>query len=91
MSRKLEIGGRTLTISEATQLENDAGAVVWDSALVLAHYFEHQATKKRNNFLKGKRVLELGSGAQAAACFRLALLACAVASTDMSFMQCADP
>lgn len=62
MSREIEIAGKAVEITENAALENDAGAVVWDCALVLAHYFDYQASRKRNNFLKGRRVIELGAG-----------------------------
>ena len=39
MTRVLELPGcPSLTIEEALELENEAGAVVWDAALVLVHY-----------------------------------------------------
>ena len=46
-SREVDVNGQALTVYEHTELENEAGAVVWDAALVLLHYF---AT---GEFLKG--------------------------------------
>lgn len=39
VSRELDINGRQLVIDEHTEMENEAGAVVWDAALVLLQYF----------------------------------------------------
>eukprot|EP00955_Chlamydomonas_euryale_P115981 366390-Chlamydomonas_euryale.AAC.30 len=33
--------GREIKVQEQFQLENEAGAVVWDAALVLAHFLIH--------------------------------------------------
>ena len=38
-TRELDINGQALTVFEHTELENEAGAVVWDAALVLLNYF----------------------------------------------------
>ncbi|KAK6055246.1 peptidase family M1 [Cooperia oncophora] len=46
---------KTLKIFQ--ELESDVGGVVWDSALVAAHYFIKNAEKYQN-----KKVLELGAG-----------------------------
>lgn len=39
VSRTIEVNDHTLTVDEHTELENEAGAVVWDAALVLLNYF----------------------------------------------------
>ena len=39
VSRKIDVNDHTLTIDEHTELENEAGAVVWDAALVLLKCF----------------------------------------------------
>ena len=39
VSRKIGVTGHTLIVDEHTELENEAGAVVWDAALVLLNYF----------------------------------------------------
>lgn len=39
VSRKIDVNDHTLTVDEHTELENEAGAVVWDAALVLLNYF----------------------------------------------------
>lgn len=39
VSRQLDVNGQALTVYEHTELENEAGAVVWDAALVLLNYF----------------------------------------------------
>lgn len=41
--RELEIGGRCLRIEEEWAWDNEAGAVVWDAALVLSHYLSGEA------------------------------------------------
>ena len=38
VSRLVDINGRNLVIYEHTEMENEAGAVVWDAALVLLNY-----------------------------------------------------
>ena len=39
VSRLVDVNGRNLVIYEHTEMENEAGAVVWDAALVLLNYF----------------------------------------------------
>ncbi|KAL4442975.1 hypothetical protein ABPG77_008466 [Micractinium sp. CCAP 211/92] len=76
--RELEIGGRCLHIEEEWAWHNEAGAVVWDAALVLSHYIAvHQ------ELVRGRRVLELGSGPGAVGCTAAALGASTVAVTDL--------
>ena len=38
-SRLVDVNGRELVIYEHTEMENEAGAVVWDAALVLLNFF----------------------------------------------------
>ena len=38
VSRLVDVNGRNLQIYEHTEMENEAGAVVWDAALVLLNY-----------------------------------------------------
>lgn len=40
--REIEISGRCLQIEEEWAWDNEAGAVVWDAALVLSHYLAGQ-------------------------------------------------
>lgn len=37
--REIDISGNALKVFEHTELSNEAGAVVWDAALVLLNYF----------------------------------------------------
>ena len=37
--REVDLDSGTLKLFEHTELDNEAGAVVWDAALVLLHYF----------------------------------------------------
>lgn len=37
--REINVNDSILRIYEHTDLDNEAGAVVWDAALVLLHYF----------------------------------------------------
>ncbi|GAX73805.1 hypothetical protein CEUSTIGMA_g1256.t1 [Chlamydomonas eustigma] len=76
-------------VEEQWELENDAGAVVWDAALVLSHFLIHsqevsslQATSGPTG-LKGKTVLELGSGTGVVGLVAAALGASAVLLTDL--------
>ncbi len=39
VSRKIDVNDHSLIVDEHTELENEAGAVVWDAALVLLNYF----------------------------------------------------
>lgn len=39
VSRLVDVIGRNLVIYEHTEMDNEAGAVVWDAALVLLNYF----------------------------------------------------
>ncbi|KAL4457701.1 hypothetical protein ABPG75_012566 [Micractinium tetrahymenae] len=59
--RELEIDGHRLNIEEEWAWDNEAGAVVWDAALVLAYYLS-----ARPELVRGRRVLELGTGPGAA-------------------------
>ncbi|XP_019874696.1 protein N-lysine methyltransferase METTL21D isoform X2 [Aethina tumida] len=49
------------TLSFHQKIEGDVSCVVWDASIVLAKYMEERC-KKNINFLKNKRVLELGAG-----------------------------
>ncbi|KAL9642371.1 hypothetical protein ABK040_007369 [Willaertia magna] len=60
--RKVESFDRTIYIDQDLGIVNkEAGAMVWDSALVLAKYFENTRVFPEG-FFKGKKVLELGTG-----------------------------
>ena len=52
-----EIGSLFLNQKEI----GDVNCVVWDAALVLAKYLEKRCSSDEN-FLKGKRIVELGAG-----------------------------
>ena len=39
VSRLVDVNGQNLVIYEHTEMEDEAGAVVWDAALVLLNYF----------------------------------------------------
>lgn len=39
VSRLVDVNGQDLVVYEHTEMENEAGAVVWDAALVLLNYF----------------------------------------------------
>ncbi|XP_015122417.1 protein-lysine methyltransferase METTL21D [Diachasma alloeum] len=58
----VETEKKTLTLYQYKV--GDVSCVVWDAALVLAKYLDHQCNDKGpgENFLKGKKVLELGAG-----------------------------
>mmetsp|Transcript_3808 Transcript_3808/g.5827 ORF Transcript_3808/g.5827 Transcript_3808/m.5827 type:complete len:334 (-) Transcript_3808:354-1355(-) len=54
----IEIGGKRVFVSERGDLQGaGTGVNVWDSAILLARYLEKQPV-----IVKGKRILELGSG-----------------------------
>jgi len=57
--REIEFGEHTVKISQ--DFGGELGATVWDSALVLLHYFENEQVFG-GNFFKNKRVIELGAG-----------------------------
>lgn len=45
MYRTIDLAGKqSIQIEEATELENEAGAVVWDAALCLIHYLARGAS-----------------------------------------------
>ncbi|PNW71113.1 hypothetical protein CHLRE_17g747147v5 [Chlamydomonas reinhardtii] len=73
---------KKLRIKEFSLLEDEAGAVVWDAALVAAHYLAHRAAQGRC-LVSGRRVLELGSGTGALGLAAAALGARHVALTDL--------
>ena len=45
MVRQIHLGDQTIVIQEGEELENEAGAVVWDAALVLIHFLVHTPGK----------------------------------------------
>mmetsp|Transcript_16325 Transcript_16325/g.23028 ORF Transcript_16325/g.23028 Transcript_16325/m.23028 type:complete len:342 (-) Transcript_16325:123-1148(-) len=54
----MEIAGKRVFVNERGDLQDaGTGVNVWDSAILLARYLE-----KRPDIVKGKRILELGSG-----------------------------
>ncbi|GMT12649.1 hypothetical protein PFISCL1PPCAC_15682 [Pristionchus fissidentatus] len=53
--RQIDVGNSSVLIKQ--QLESDVNGVIWDSALVTIHYLSKNA-----HLVKGKKVLELGSG-----------------------------
>ncbi|KAL3135932.1 hypothetical protein ABBQ32_006978 [Trebouxia sp. C0010 RCD-2024] len=57
VSRLVDVNGQDLVVYEHTEMENEAGAVVWDAALVLLNYFCKDPT-----LVRGKRTIELGAG-----------------------------
>jgi hypothetical protein len=71
MVRELELlGGRQLVIGDAHEVPDEAGAVVWDAALVLAFYLNsHGAIRDTRVGLEGKgggnsdHLLDLASSA----------------------------
>ena len=61
--REVELGRELqhmLRIEEHSSIDNEAGAVVWDCALVIANYFHHAVSWACGDMVKGKRVVELG-------------------------------
>ncbi|DBA98948.1 hypothetical protein WJX77_006801 [Trebouxia sp. C0004] len=77
VSRQIDVNNHTLTIEEHTELENEAGAVVWDAALVLLNYFCTDP-----GLLQGKRCIELGAGTGVVG-LTAALLGALVVLTDL--------
>ena len=62
-TRELQLGCKLqhrLLIEEHSSIDNEAGAVVWDCALVLANFLHHAPGWADGGFVKGKRVIELG-------------------------------
>ncbi|GBG00326.1 hypothetical protein Rsub_13034 [Raphidocelis subcapitata] len=94
--REVELPGcdRALTVHQADTgsevLADDAGAVVWDSALVLIHYLaklrqqqaQREPARPRGVPLAGARVLELGAGTGAVGLAAALLGAARVLLTD---------
>eukprot|EP00803_Ostreobium_quekettii_P002801 evm.model.scf_147.8 EVM.evm.TU.scf_147.8 scf_147:97466-98840(+) len=77
-----------LRIRQRMDLQDEAGAVVWDAALVLAHYLHHAAQGGDQGHsqwlcLKGKRVIELGAGTGFVG-LSAALLGAKVTLTDLA-------
>ncbi|KAG2425245.1 hypothetical protein HXX76_013830 [Chlamydomonas incerta] len=81
--REIELSeDKQLRIKEFSLLEDDAGAVVWDAALVAAHYLAHRAQQGRC-LVSGRRVLDLGAGTGAVGLAAAALGAAHVALSDL--------
>ncbi|GMH40558.1 hypothetical protein BSKO_08462 [Bryopsis sp. KO-2023] len=79
--RSFDLTGGRLEIAQQMETENEAGVVVWDAAIVLAHYLH-----KNPYELKGKRVVELGSGTGVVG-LAAALLGANVILTDLPRMM----
>lgn len=48
--REIEISNDTvIKVEEQWELDNDAGAVVWDAALVLSHFLIHSQGAVKHN------------------------------------------
>ncbi|KAL0023506.1 hypothetical protein WJX79_004511 [Trebouxia sp. C0005] len=77
VSRKIDVNDHTLTVDEHTELENEAGAVVWDAALVLLKYFCTDPS-----LVQSKRCIELGAGTGVVG-LTAALLGALVVLTDL--------
>jgi protein N-lysine methyltransferase METTL21D len=60
-TREFEVESQNLTLNLHQNVDGDVSCVVWDAALVLAGYLDCE-NRRRKEFLKGKRVVELGSG-----------------------------
>jgi predicted nicotinamide N-methyase len=63
MSRRVTVRGKEVEVLQdmSTTAAGLGGAIVWDAALVLAHYFESDDFPGRDHF-SGMRTLELGAG-----------------------------
>ncbi|KAG2483723.1 hypothetical protein HYH03_017441 [Edaphochlamys debaryana] len=82
--RELDLGvGPPLLVRESTLLQDEAGAVIWDAALVLSHCLAHAHATGRCP-VAGRVVVDLGSGTGAAG-LAAAALGCArhVVLTDL--------
>ncbi|KAG2483730.1 hypothetical protein HYH03_017448 [Edaphochlamys debaryana] len=74
--RELDLGvGPPLRVRESTLLQDEAGAVIWDAALVLSHCLAHAHASGRCP-VAGRVVVDLGSGTGAAG-LAAAALGCA--------------
>jgi len=60
-SREFEVESQQVTLNLHQNVDGDVSCVVWDAALVLAGYLDGE-NKRARGFLKGKSVIELGSG-----------------------------
>lgn len=60
-SREFYVESEDILLNIVQNIEGDVSCVVWDAALVLSAYLDSE-NKRNKNFLKGKNVLELGSG-----------------------------
>jgi predicted nicotinamide N-methyase len=73
--------GRTFTMHVALESMNH-GTSVWDGGVALAHFFDCNPKDFNSTVLRGKRVLELGSGCGLVSLV-LASLGCHVVATDL--------
>ena len=77
---KSEIQTLDVTLKVHQKCIGDVGCVVWDAALVLLKYL---FTESGNHFVKGKHVLELGSGTGAVGLGSIVAGAASVVITDL--------
>lgn len=63
-TRVFEVESRKKMLTLYQQQVGDVSCVVWDAALVLAKYLDNLCRNEHfgDNWLKGKNILELGSG-----------------------------
>jgi len=81
-----EIAGENLKIHQQNvETMESVGRTVWDAGIVLAKYLEHLPREK----VKGKRILELGSGTGVAG-FSAALMGAHVTLTDNDSLELLD-
>ncbi|KAL4536055.1 hypothetical protein Ndes2526A_g05602 [Nannochloris sp. 'desiccata'] len=81
MLRPVELQTTTIEIEEGKE-ENVAGSVVWDAALCLINYLDHN-----KNLIAEKRVIELGAGTGALGLAAAALGASSVTLTDLDHLE----
>jgi predicted nicotinamide N-methyase len=80
---QIHLCGRDISLRQNPSThEIGHGAVVWDASVIFAKYVENNPTDFDPSKLKGKRVLELGSGCGLAG-ITLMMKGCAVTFTDM--------
>jgi predicted nicotinamide N-methyase len=58
--RELELESCDVTLKFLQKNVGDVSCVIWDAALVLAKYLDF--TSQNSQWLKGKKILELGAG-----------------------------
>ncbi|CAM9975522.1 unnamed protein product [Phaeothamnion confervicola] len=83
--RGFSVGGRSLVVKGISNSDEGTAHFTWDGAVLLAKYLEICEARGDSDAVRGKRVLELGSGTGLAGLAAAAMMAREVVLTDLEY------